>query len=83
MSSPEISAHAGPLRPSESTSLAYLALVLGLMLTLALWHYSETTFHQRAQDRFAYRVDKEKLTLLNRIQAYEQVLRGEIGRAHV
>lgn len=79
MSSPEISAHAGPLRPSESTSLAYLALVLGLILTLALWHYSETTFHQRAQDRFAYRVDKEKLTLLNRIQAYEQVLRG--GRA--
>ena len=57
-------------------SVAWFALVLSLLLTLGLWRYSEADYAARSSDRFAYRVERQRIELQSRMLDYEQILRG-------
>lgn len=67
---------AAPGRILESETFAFAVLAISLILTLVFWYFSAESFAHRGRDRFLYLAEKEKLTLLSRMQAYEQVLRG-------
>ena len=60
----------------DRSTAAWLILVIGLVLTVGLWHYSDAQFSGRAKDRFAHRVEAAKSLLRSRMQAHAQVLRG-------
>ena len=57
-------------------SIAWVALVVSLLLTLGLWRYSEVDYAAQSNDRFAFRVEKQRMVLQSRMLDYEQTLRG-------
>lgn len=73
-------ADAAPPRPTSRLlgreSVAWFALVLSLLLTLGLWRYSEADYAAKSSDRFAYRVERQRIALQSRMLDYEQILRG-------
>ena len=60
----------------DRSTAAWLALVLGLLLTLVLWRYVDAHLEERTRDRFATHATLARDNLLSRVQAYEQVLHG-------
>ncbi|MER2555336.1 MAG: CHASE domain-containing protein [Thauera sp.] len=58
---------------------AWLALALGLLLSVALWAYVDRHLDERAHDRFAHRASLARDSLLSRLQAYKQVLHGGVA----
>ena len=60
----------------DREAVAWVTLLLMLALTVGLWRYSETAISRRDNDHFLRLAEKQKNTLINRMQDYEQVLRG-------
>ncbi|HMX14311.1 MAG TPA: GGDEF domain-containing protein, partial [Thauera aminoaromatica] len=60
----------------DRSTAAWLALVLGLLLTAVLWRYVDAHLEERTRDRFATHATLARDNLLSRVQAYEQVLHG-------
>ncbi len=56
--------------------LVWLAPVLMLLLTLIAAYVVDVADNSRVSERFQYRAEKERLNIVVRMQAYEQVLRG-------
>lgn len=69
-----------PARPASSflgnELTAWVVLGLMLVMTVLVWHTSETHVERRAQERFVYQVDQETKALENHLQSYIQLLRG-------
>ncbi len=63
-------------RVLNQTSTAWVVLGVSLILTVISWQFSAHAFFKRGQDRFLFRIEKETVTLISRMQAYEQVLLG-------
>ncbi|WP_297358357.1 GGDEF domain-containing protein [Thauera sp.] len=63
----------------DTSLAAWLALALGLGLSIALWAYVGTHLDEKAHDRFAHRASLAKDSLLSRLQAYKQVLHGGVA----
>jgi len=59
--------------------LAWLALVVSALFTLVLWQHSRVDNERRIHDRFLYRSAQQLGALVDRIQNYEQVLKGAVG----
>ena len=67
------------LRPRgllDHNAAAWITLGVMLLLTLAIWHAFDAHLEDRTRDRFIHRAESTKLSLLLRLQAYEQVLEG-------
>lgn len=67
------------LRPRgllDQNAAAWITLGVLLLLTLATWRFFDVQLENRARDRFIHRAESTKLSLLLRLQAYEQVLEG-------
>lgn len=60
----------------DRESVAWATLVITLILTVALWRFSDLEFARRADEAFQLDVDKLTRLLGNGVQDYEQVLRG-------
>jgi len=60
----------------DRSTAAWLALILGLLLTAVLWRYVDAHLEERTRDRFATHATLARDNLLSRVQAYEQVLHG-------
>lgn len=60
----------------DRSTAAWLALVLGLVLTVVLWRYVDDGLEERTRDRFSNHAALARDNLLSRMQAYEQVLHG-------
>ncbi|WP_461566546.1 CHASE domain-containing protein [Thiobacillus sp.] len=56
--------------------VAWVVLGLTLVLTIGLWRYSTTEFTRRANENFKTATEKQTDRLVERMQDYEQVLRG-------
>ncbi|AWI80850.1 GGDEF domain-containing protein [Parazoarcus communis] len=63
-------------RVLNQTSTAWAVLGVSLILTIIFWQFSAHAFTKRGQDRFLFRIEKETVTLVARMRAYEQVLLG-------
>lgn len=57
-------------------AVAWVVLGLTLILTVGLWRYSTTEFTRRANETFRHATEKQTNRLVERMQDYEQVLRG-------
>lgn len=55
---------------------AWLILLLTVVMTVIAWRHEEQDLFLRMQDRFEFRAIEEKNLVLERMQAYEQVLQG-------
>ncbi|MDA0233387.1 MAG: CHASE domain-containing protein [Proteobacteria bacterium] len=60
----------------DRSTAAWLALILGLLLTAVLWRYVDAHLEERTRDRFTTHATLARDNLLSRVQAYEQVLHG-------
>lgn len=60
----------------DREAVAWCMLVFSLLLTAGLWQHSELEFTHRENEHFLGVVEKQKNILINRMQDYEQVLRG-------
>ena len=60
----------------ERPEIAWVALALALLVTCGLWRASLADFERRAAERFLYRAEKQQVALVERMNDYEQVLRG-------
>ncbi|MCM8565817.1 GGDEF domain-containing protein [Thauera linaloolentis] len=60
----------------DSHVAAWLALAIGLALSIGLWQFFNNHFANRAQEQFANRAEAARNVLLSRMDAYTQVLRG-------
>ena len=58
---------------------ALAALLLGIGLTLVLWHSARDHAHDEAQQRFEFQARETQLAIRQRLLAYEHVLRGGAG----
>ena len=83
MPHPDITTKTPPTDPSGLSLrwMAWVALVLGLGLTLLGWHASSGNAERLAQSRFDARADELHAAIQSRLIAYAQVLRG--GQAYV
>jgi PAS domain S-box-containing protein len=76
---------AAPLRPAGISAAERhritpaLVLLGGIGITMLAWHLVAADTERRARDQFDFRVAGIRARLLERMQAYEQVLRGGIG----
>lgn len=61
------------------TGIAWLALLVSAAITLLLWHSTRVDNERRIQDRFQYVAGQQVEALVDRIQDYEQVLKGGVG----
>lgn len=69
-------------RPSgllERRATAWIVLAVNMLVTLVLWRTSVDEFHRRAGDSFLYRAEKQQAALVDRMEEYQQVLRGGQG----
>ncbi len=73
---PATSRHLGLL---ERRATAWVVLGLSLLLTLVLWRMFTAEFQQRAEGSFVYRADQQRAALVDRMNDYQQVLRGAQG----
>ncbi|KAB2922312.1 MAG: PAS domain S-box protein, partial [Dechloromonas sp.] len=55
---------------------AWIALVLTLIFTTGAWYVADRIVDNRVSDRFLYRAEKERDSIIRRLQAYELVLQG-------
>lgn len=60
----------------DREAIAWVVLGLALLLTVGLWRYSATEFSRLANDSFENAAEKQTGLLLDRLQDYEQILRG-------
>lgn len=59
--------------------ISIIGLILSLGLIYGVWSFSERFFYNQAKARFERHVDKDIQTLRERLQQYENTLRGGIG----
>jgi len=60
----------------DRKAVAWIVLGLTVILTIGLWRYSTMEFARRANEIFRDATEKQAAHLLDRMQDYEQVLRG-------
>lgn len=60
----------------DRETVAWAVLGLTLILTVGSWRYSTTEFARRANETFRHAIEKQTNRLVERMQDYEQVLRG-------
>jgi signal transduction histidine kinase len=58
---------------------AWAGLCVTLLFTLGYWRYAALDVERRAQDRFRQLAEREVSALVDRMHAYERVLRGARG----
>ncbi|MEK6748318.1 MAG: CHASE domain-containing protein [Pseudomonadota bacterium] len=63
----------------HSPLAAWLILLVSIIITVAAWHISNNYAEKSAQERFAFRVNEAQAAINNRMQEYEQMLRGAAG----
>lgn len=52
---------------------------VSLLMLFGVWFFSERYFFNQAQSRFEHHVNEDVFTLQNRLQQYENILRGGVG----
>ena len=70
---------AGAGRWLGRSGLAWAVLMPSLLATLALWQYTAADQERRVRDRFGYLAEKQRSTLVQRMEDYEQMLQGVAG----
>lgn len=72
-----------PVRPGRfwlhPAVAPWLALALILVLTGLAWHVANRVLSERVQERFLYRAEMARVNIVQRMRAYEQVLRAGAG----
>lgn len=63
----------------HTENAAWIVLALSLLITSFSWWFASNYVEERAQDRFQFEVDQAKEAIIDRMQEYEQVLRGGVG----
>ncbi len=63
----------------QSDRIAWAVLGISLCITLVSWALSINSLQARAKDRFDFEVQKASYAIIQRMQGYEQVLRGGVG----
>lgn len=58
---------------------AYLGLLVGLLVTLSLWQWSERVYHRNAQAYFDFRVRQLREGIEKRLETYQHILHGTRG----
>ncbi|MBF0165633.1 MAG: CHASE domain-containing protein [Magnetococcales bacterium] len=59
--------------------MGWVILVISVIITVLAWHTADVYQEKRAQERFDFRVEEAKWSILKRMREYEQVLRGGVG----
>lgn len=65
-----------PRKLLDCKGTAWLVLAVSVLLTIWAWRYSELHFEQLARERFLLLAESGKEVLAERMEDYEQVLRG-------
>ena len=70
-----------PRQPNRMQILGcgYLVFVVGLLMTLSLWDWSEHVYDRNAQSYFEFRVGQLLESIEKRLETYQQVLHGARG----
>lgn len=68
--------HGRTLGLLDRSAAAWLALGIGLVLSVVMWDNFRGHLAKRAEDRFEHRTEAARNTLVSRLKDYEQVLRG-------
>ncbi|MBV5321588.1 MAG: CHASE domain-containing protein [Sulfuricurvum sp.] len=63
----------------NSRIFSMISMSFSLILLLVVWYFSENLFYNRAQAKFDHHVNHEHISLQNRLQEYENTLRGGVG----
>ena len=63
----------------HSSRLAWAILFISLVFTAIAWYLSNRYIHDRAADRFRFRINEVSVAIEQRMLDYEQVLRGGVG----
>ncbi|WP_420904986.1 CHASE domain-containing protein [Candidatus Magnetaquiglobus chichijimensis] len=71
--------HASYLELLHGRVTGWVILVVSVIITVLAWHTSNVYQEKRAQERFDFRVEEAKWSILKRMLEYEQVLRGGVG----
>lgn len=62
-----------------SRCVSIIGLIFSIILIYGVWFFSERFFYNQAEVRFEHHVDEDLYTLRERLQQYENTLRGGVG----
>lgn len=62
--------------------IAWVTLIVALTITGFYWYYAKKSIEDNANERFNNRINDISLSIIKRMQHYEQVLKGGLGLFH-